>query len=63
MVRFGPDLGHSSLNVRKITGRSDMHPEPVVQCNFMFVLNEKGPSFALVSKSFGITLSKLCKTH
>jgi hypothetical protein len=39
MVRFGPDLGHSSLNIRKITGRSDMYPEPVVQCNSLFVLN------------------------
>jgi len=39
MVRFGPDLGHSSLNIRKITGRSDMYPEPVVQCNFLYVLN------------------------
>ena len=31
MVRFSPDLGHSSLNVRKITGRSDMYPNSDVQ--------------------------------
>jgi hypothetical protein len=28
MVRFDTDLGDSSLNVRKITGRSDLQPQP-----------------------------------